>query len=133
MTVPEWPAGTVAVLCTAEAHAIPVSTAVRLDDSTVVFGLGGRRGSLARLRADPACSLCVVAGGVAVTLHGTAEEAGDVAGIVAVRLHVERVVDHMTPEFRIDAGVAWEWTNARARERDAAVRAGLCELHPGSG
>lgn len=133
VAIPEWAAGTVAVLCTAEVHAIPVSTAVRLSDSVVAFGLGKRRGSLERLRSDARCSLTVVAEDVACTLYGTAQEAGEVAGVVAVRLTVLRVVDHMTADFRIDAGVAWAWTDRDAEARDREVRAGIAGIHPGSG
>ena len=133
--VPEWPAGTVAVLVTGEdRHAIPVSTAVRLSADVVAFGLGRRRGSLERLRSSPACSLTIVCGeNVACTLYGSAHEAGEVEGIVAVRLTVERVEDHMTDDFRIDAGVAWAWTDDEAKARDRDVRSGLAEFHPEPG
>jgi len=127
--VPEWPAGTVAVLVTAEVHAIPVSTAVRVGERAVALALGARRGSLARLRGDPRCALVVVcAQDVACTLYGTAAVTGEVAGVVAVRLDVDEVVDHMTADFRIDAGVSWAWTDEAAAERDAAVREGLRDL-----
>lgn len=117
-------------LVTAGVHAIPVSTAVRVGESTVRFGLGKRRGSLERLRRDSRCALVVVAEGLAVTLYGTAQEAGEVEGIVAVEMEVSEVVDHMTPLFEIHAGVAWEWTDEDAAERDRAVRSGLGELRP---
>lgn len=127
LTIPEWPAGTVTVLVTADVHAIPMSTPVRVGDRTVRFGLGRRRESLARLRDDARCALVVVAADLAVTLYGSAREAGEVEGVVAVEMDVDEVVDHMTPDFRIDAGVAWEWTDADAAARDAAVRRGLGE------
>jgi hypothetical protein len=120
----DWPEGTVCVLVTGT-RAIPVSTAVRVDDTTVRFGLGRRRGSLARLRDDAQCALVVIAEGVAVTLYGTAREAGEVGGVVAVEMDVREVVDHMTEDFAIRAGVAWEWTDAAAAARDHEVRAGL--------
>ena len=122
--IPAWPDGTVAVLITG-GRGIPVSTALRIDDTTVRFGLGRRRGSLERLRANGRCGLVVVADGVAVTLYGSAREAGEVAGVVAVEITVDEVVDHMTPLFRIDAGVAWTWVDEDAAARDAAVRSGL--------
>lgn len=127
--VPEWPAGTACVLSTGGGapHAIPVSTARRTGDATVVLGLGARRESLRRLRAEPRCALTVLAGGDrAFTLHGHAMVvAEDAAGVVAVRLDVEVVQDHMTPDFTIEAGVAWRWTDERAAARDADVRAAL--------
>jgi hypothetical protein len=91
-----------------------------------MLALGRTRTSLARLRADPRVALVVLAGDdVAVTLHGRAEAAGEAAGTVAVRVDVERVQDHMKPDFAIDAGVAWRWTDPAAAERDAEVRAAL--------
>ncbi len=130
--LPHWPPATVAVRATAGddgAHAIPVSTALRAGPRTVLLALGAARGSLARLRADPRCALALLAGAnVAVTLHGRAFEAGEAAGTVAVRLEVDRVQDHARPDFEIEGGVAWRWTDDRARERDAQVRAALRAL-----
>jgi hypothetical protein len=113
------------VLVTAAVHAIPVSTAVRHDDTTVAFGLGLRRGSLQRLRADPACALVVLCAGVACTLYGTASVKEEVEGIAAVIMDVTRVADHRTPAFTMDAGVAWQWIDDEASARDAAVRSAL--------
>ena len=127
VAAPLIPPGTVAILVT-QGRAIPVSTAVRLDDGTIAFGLGKRRGSLARLREDPRVALAIVARDTAVTLYGTAEEAGEVAGVIAVRMTVTEVIDHMRPDFEIDAGVAWHWTDAEAEARDRVVREGLAAL-----
>jgi Pyridoxamine 5'-phosphate oxidase len=126
--IPEWPPGTVAILTTLGPdgpHAIPVSTALRAGDDTVLLALGPRRGSLERLRADPRCALAVVAGGTAVTLRGRATVAGEAAGTVAVRIAVEAVDDHDQPTFAIHEGVRWEWTDADAERRDAHVRQAL--------
>jgi hypothetical protein len=123
--IPSWPPGTPAILCTAGPHAIPVSTALLAGPTTVLFALGPRRGSLARLREDPRCALAVLAGGVAVTLRGRATVVGDAAGTVAVRLDVEAVDDHSQPTFAIEEGVRWGWTDAEAERRDADVRAAL--------
>jgi hypothetical protein len=124
--IPDWPPGTVAVLATAGPHAIPVSTAVKTGPSTVKLALAPARDSLARLRDDPRCALVVLAGrDVAVTLYGRAYEDGEAAGTVAVRLEVDSVQDHARPEFTIEAGVRWRWTDPVARERDAQVRAAL--------
>jgi len=126
--IPDWPAGTVAILTTAGPHAIPVSTALRTGARTVVFALGPRRGSLARLREDPRCALALIADGVAVTLRGRATEIGEAAGTVAIRLDVEAVDDHAQPTFAIEAGVQWRWTDPEAERRDAEVRAALAQL-----
>jgi hypothetical protein len=130
--IPDWPEGTACVLATGggPAHAIPVSTAVKRSDTTVVLGLGRRRESLARLKDDPRVALCVLAGpNLAFTLTGSASVVDeDVAGVVAVRLEVDEVEDHMTPDFEISDGVAWRWTDEAAAARDDEVRSGLRHL-----
>ena len=126
--IPDWPPGTVAILATSGhgPHAIPVSTAVKAGPATVMLALAPSRGSLDRLRSDPRCALVILAGDdLAVTLHGRAHPAGEAAGTIAVRLEVERVQDHMRPEFTIEGGVRWRWTDDDARERDARVRDAL--------
>ena len=130
--LPEWPPGTVAVLSTAGGapHAIPVSTAVRAGDAAILLALAARRESLARLRADPRCALTVMAEGVAFTAHGTAEVLAPVSGesVLGVRLRVEAVQDHGGPQFAIEAGVRWRWTEEAAAARDREVRAALSRL-----
>jgi Pyridoxamine 5'-phosphate oxidase len=128
--LPAWPEGTAVTLTTigqdGAPHAIPVSTALRAGEDAIVLGLAARRASLANLRARPAVAVCVLAAGVAFTAHGAATVvAEDAAGVVAVRIAVARVDDHLTPRFAIDAGVAWRWTDAEADARDGAVRAAL--------
>ena len=127
--LPEWPDGTVATLSTGgrEPHAIPVSTIVRLDESTVVFVLARRRESLARLRDDPRCALTILAAGASVTAIGRAVEIdADVPeNVVALRMDVERVQDHAQPTFEILEGVRWCWTDAGAESIDAAIREAL--------
>jgi hypothetical protein len=120
--IPAWPEGTAAVLSTAGPHAIPVSTAVRTSDATVHFVLGRRRASLTRLREDPRAALTVMAADAAFTLHGRASEDGEAEGTIVLRLDVDRVQDHLTPLFVIEAGVAWRWTDDDAAARDAAIR-----------
>jgi hypothetical protein len=117
----------VTVLATAAGapHAIPVSTAVRAGDRAVLFALAHRRLSLARLRTDPRCSLAILAEDVAVTAHGRATVAGEVHGVVALRLDVEDIQDHDQPTFAVEAGVRWRWVDDEARERDARVRTAL--------
>ena len=130
--LPDWPPGTAAILATAgdAPHAIPVSTALRAGERQVLLALGPRRGSLARLRADPRVALTVLAGGnVAFTAHGRASGLGEVAGgVVAVRLDVDDVQDHTQPAFVVEDGVRWRWTDAEAERRDRTVRDALGSL-----
>lgn len=133
--LPEWPAGTVAILATTGGtpHAIPVSTAVRAGPSRVLLALAGTRTSLARLRADPACALTVIAAGdVAFTAHGRAtvvQDPMDVADrVVAVAIEVDDVQHHADPRFAIEAGVRWRWVDPEAAERDAAIHEALRRL-----
>jgi hypothetical protein len=126
--LPDWPPGTPAILATAgdAPHAIPVSTARRAGERTVVLGLAASRTSLARLRADPRVALAVLAGGdVAFTAHGGAVVLGDAAGVIAVRIDVDDVQDHTQPTFVIEEGVRWRWTDPQAERRDAEVRGAL--------
>jgi pyridoxamine 5'-phosphate oxidase-like protein len=128
--LPHWPDGTVAILATGAGapHAIPVSTALRAGPRTVLLALGQRRESLARLREEPRCALAILAPGLALTVHGHAEVVNDLGRVVAVRVDVDEIQDHMRPEFSIDDGVAWRWTDAAAEHADAEVRAALQAL-----
>ena len=126
--LPDWPAGTVAVLSTAGPHAIPVSTATRSGDATIHLALAHRRDSLARLRDEPRCCLTVHAPGLSFTAHATASVVDGDDRLAFLRLDVEEVQDHGQPSFEIDDGVRWHWTDAGAEEADAAVRARLREL-----
>jgi hypothetical protein len=114
-----------------EPHAIPVSTIVRADASTVVFVLARRRESLARLRDDPRCALTILAEGVSVTAIGRAVEvdADLPANVVAMRMDVEHVQDHAQPTFEIHEGIRWRWTDADAERVDAALREALRRLN----
>jgi flavin reductase (DIM6/NTAB) family NADH-FMN oxidoreductase RutF len=103
--LPEWPAGTVAVLATAGPHAIPVSTAVRAGDATIHLALAQSRDSLRRLREEPRCALTVLAAGVAVTAYGSAAVVDEDDRVAYVRLDVDEVVDHDQPTFELDDGV----------------------------
>jgi hypothetical protein len=133
--LPEWRAGTVAVLSTVGGapHAIPVSTAVRAGPRRVLLALARTRESLARLRADPRCALTVLAAGdVALTAHGRAtvvqEPLAGAEGVAAVAIDVEAIQSHADPRFRIDDGVRWRWTDPEAERRDRAVHAALARL-----
>lgn len=123
--LPDWPAGTVAVLSTGagEPHAIPVSTAVRRGPREVAFALALGRDSLARVRRDPRCALTILAAGnVAVTALGRATVVSETERVAILRLDVERIQDHRQPTFVVDDGVRWRWTDAGAERADAAVR-----------
>jgi hypothetical protein len=133
--LPDWPAGTVAILSTGAGapHGIPVSTALRAGPRTVFLALALRRESLARLREEPRCALTILDGrDVAVTAHATAtivEEPMAVSDrVAAVRLDVEAIQDHGQPRFTIEAGIRWRWTDAEAERDDAAIRAALSKL-----
>lgn len=134
MTLPDWSLGTVVVLSTGggDAHAIPVSAALRAGPHTILVALARRRESLARLRRDPRVAVTVLARDRAFTAHATAtivEEAlAEAENVAAVRLDVQRIQDHMTPAFEIHAPVAWDWVDDDARARDQAVRDGLARL-----
>lgn len=135
--LPDWPPGTVVVLSTGAGapHAIPVSTAQRAGDRTILFALARTRESLERLRADPRCALTILAAAdVAFTAHGRAAIIEDPMAaarrVAAVRLEVERVQDHTRPTFAIEDGVQWRWTDGDAEAADAEVRAALQALAP---
>jgi hypothetical protein len=131
--LPDWPPGTPATLCVAGPHAIPVSTAIRAGDARVLFALSHRRVSLARLRDDPACALCVLAGGVAFSVEGRAavvrERLRASDAVAALELRAERVHDHLSDgRTEIFEGIRWRWREPADAERDGAVRAELAEL-----
>jgi hypothetical protein len=134
--LPAWPAGTVCVLTTIGAdgpHAIPVSAALRAGEATILLALARTRASLDRLRAEPRVALAVAAGpDLAFTARGQAHVAADplpgAEAVAAVEIAVDGVDRHERATFAIDGGVSWRWTDALARERDAAVRAALIEL-----
>jgi hypothetical protein len=126
--LPDWPAGTVAVLSTGagEPHAIPVSTAIRRGPRTIVLALALGRESLARLRSDPRCALTLLTGGnVAFTAIGRAAAIEDHERVARVEIDVERIQDHRRDTFLIDEGVRWHWTDTDAERADAAVREAL--------
>jgi hypothetical protein len=75
-------------------------------------------------------ALVIISEGIALTAHGRAAVVEEelVEGVVAVEIEVESVQDHDRPQFEIEAGVAWRWTDPEAEDRDSAVRAGLERL-----
>jgi hypothetical protein len=130
--LPEWPGGTVTILVTAGAtpHAIPVSAAIRAGPRHALLGLASTRGSLERLRANPAVALVIIAPAIAVTAHGRARALEDelTQGVVPVLIEVEHVQDHDRPTFEILGGVGWRWSDESAQVRDEEVRSGLRKL-----
>jgi len=128
--LPHWPEGTVAVLTTHPAHAIPVSLALRAGDRELLIGLAPRRRSLEHLRADPRCAVTVLTRGIAFTAHGRAVAFSEPDPVVAVRIDIDAIADHDSPAFEIDAGVSWRWTDETASDRDAAARAALSARLP---
>jgi hypothetical protein len=127
--LPHWPDGTVAVLTTHPAHAIPVSLAMRAGDREIVLGLAPGRESLANLREDPRCAVTIIAAGLAFTAYGTARIM-DSDPVVSVRIEVGEIVDHAQDTFEITAGVAWRWTDEEGAQRDADARDSLRRLAP---
>jgi hypothetical protein len=120
--LPEFPRRTIAVLSTVDPapHAIPVSAPVRADDTTVLLSLHRSRDSLARLRANPAVALTVLAeGDVAFTARGRARvfplESDD--DYVGVAIDVEHVDDHRQPAFAVSGGVDREWRDEDEKRR----------------
>jgi hypothetical protein len=131
--LPEWPAGTVAVLATAGPHAIPVSTAVRLSGSVLRFALGGGRETLRRLRAEPAIAVSILGRGLAFSAYGSSEvirESLEAApGVAAVELRVERVQDHLADgRTEMLDGARWRWCAEEHGEAEDAILAELGRL-----
>ncbi len=124
--LPDWPAGTVAILSTGAGapHAIPISTAVRRGPRQVAFALAHGRESLARLREDSRCALSVVVEGVAVTALGRATMRVRAANACACWSSTSsEIQDHGRDTFVIEEGVRWRWTDAEAERHDAEIRA----------
>lgn len=133
--LPHWPPGTAAVLCVAGPHSIPVSTAIRAGDNRLLFALGRRRETLARLRDDPRAALCLLAEGVAFTAHGeisvVREELRRIP-VAALELRVARVQDHLVDGRTEMLGApGWRWRTERDAEADRLVHAELAALAMG--
>ena len=130
--LPDWPAGTVAILVTGgeRPHAIPVSAVLRAGPRRLLIGLAHSRASLTRLRRSPEVTVVICARDVAVSIDGraTVQDSDLVEGVAAVAVEAEAIHDHDRPTFALHAGVAWEWTDDEAARRDAAVQAALRQL-----
>lgn len=130
--LPDWPAGTVAILVTVgkTPHAIPVSAVLRAGAARLILGLAESRGSLERIRHQRQVAVVLLAEGVAVTARGRAREMEEplADGVRAVMVEVDAVDDHMRPTFVLEGGVQWHWTDGAAQARDTEVRGALARL-----
>jgi oxalate decarboxylase len=118
MPLPEWPAGTIAVLSTvdAEPYAIPVTAPLRTGERRILISLKRTRKSLTRLRKHPQAALTILAkGDIAFTARGRAQVVQDpmvrAPEFAAVALDVEDLEDHRSPGLAVDSGVSLDWTN----------------------
>jgi hypothetical protein len=130
--LPEWEPGTPAVLIVDGPHAIPVSTCLRRGEDRVVFALGRRRETLARLRGNNDAAICVLARGVAFTAYGRAtvlREELEAAPVVGVELVVDRVQDHLADgrTEMLDAA-RYEWRDEDAMRAESRIRAELATI-----
>jgi hypothetical protein len=122
--LPDFPPRTVAVLSTVDPapHAIPVSAPVRVSNRRILLSLHRSRDSLARLCAEPAVALTVLAeGDVAFTARGRASVIAEPLAsddeYVGVAIDVEHVDDHRQPAFIVESGVGREWRDSREQRR----------------
>ena len=115
--LPEWPATTIAVLCTIDRgpHAIPVAAPVRAGDQRILVSLERTRGSLARLRENPQVALAVLVGNVAFTALGRAsvvqESMPGALDFVAIEIDVEEIDDHQSSGVAVESGVRVQFTD----------------------
>lgn len=131
--LPDWPPGTVAVLCVDGPHPVPVSTAVRRGHHRLLLALGRRRETLRRLREVPRCALCVLEEGVAFTAFGEArvvsERLESSGSVVAVELRVDRVQDHLADgRTEMLGGAPWRWLEDEAASAQGSILADLRSL-----
>ena len=134
--LPEWPVSTASVLATVDAdgapHAIPVSTARRAGPHRILFALGPKRGSHARLQQDARATIVVLAKDAAFSAEGTvrviAEPLDPDGRVNGLELTVETIWDHNGPTFGMDEGVRWHWTDEDAKAGDDAAHAALADL-----
>ncbi|MGO8793814.1 MAG: cupin domain-containing protein [Candidatus Sulfotelmatobacter sp.] len=129
-SLPEWPATTVAVLCTmdGEPHAIPVTAPVRAGDHRILFSLAHGRESLARLREHQRVALSILAeDNCAFTACGIArivqEPMDGSPNFVAVELHVDEIDDHRLPGFAVGSGVSLRFAGDAERSLQQRIEA----------
>lgn len=120
------------MLSVAGPHAIPVTTAVRLDDARLAFAMGPKRETLERLRADPQVALCLLGTELAFTVYGSASvvrEPLEAAPVVGVALQVESVQDHLADgRTEMLDGARWRWLDTQAAGADPRIVAELATL-----
>ena len=116
--LPEWPATTIAVLCTTDGgpHAIPVAAPVRAGDQRILVSLERTRGSVARLHENPQVALAILSGGnVAFTALGRArivqESMPGALDFVAIEIDVEEIDDHRSPGVAVESGIRVEFAD----------------------
>ncbi len=130
--LPRWKQGTPGVLCVTGPHAIPVSTAVWAADDRLLFVLGRRRVTLARIREDPLVAFCVLGEGLAFTAHGKAgvvREELHAAKVVGLEIRVEAVQDHLADgRTEMLDGARWRWVDERAAREEPLIVAELREM-----
>jgi hypothetical protein len=119
------------VLSVAGPHAIPVSTGIRAGDRRIVFALGRKRDTLARLREDPAAAFSVLAKDAAFTAYGDAhilrEELSCAPHVAVLELDVTRIQDHLEgSRTELLQGAQWRWTEPEAAADEARI---LAEIH----
>ncbi len=129
-TLPDWERRAPGLLIVTGPHAMPVSTAVRSGDRSLVFGLARRRETLARLREDSRAAFALLAEGVAFTAYGDAsvirEELEGAPNMAGVELSVERIQNHLADgRTEMLSAAGWRWRQEEAREADRTVVAAL--------
>ena len=131
--LPDWEVGTPGVLCAAGPHAIPVSTALRAGDHTILMALSQQRETFDILRHDPRAAFCLMGAGIAFSAYGMAsvkrQELAVARGVAAVEIEVDRVQDHLA-DGRTDliAGARWRWRTDRLVEDEQAIIDELIKL-----
>jgi hypothetical protein len=105
---------------------------VRAGDARVVFALGRRRETLARLRSHPRAALCVLAKGLAFSAYGEAKllrEELETVRVAALELRVDHLQDHLADgRTEMLAGAQWRWRDRAAAEADERVVSELARL-----
>ena len=122
--LPEWDPGTPGWLVVAARHAIPVSTAVRAGDRTIVLALGRRRTTLGHLRRDPQAAFCIMGRRVAFTAQAQARILGELecAPVIAVALWVTSVQDLLVDgRTEMLAGPAYRWRDEAAAAAEPRI------------
>jgi len=133
VTLPRWERGTPGILCVAGPRAIPISTAVRVDDGCLRFALARSRGTLSALREDPRAAFCLLGAGVAFTAHGSVavvrEELESAPTVAGLELRVEHVQDHLADgRTELLDGARWRWRDESFATTEDEIVAELSRL-----